>query len=232
MVTAVGSSAVAIVAPAPVIAESVLIPLVGTTGSVGVVPNVAGSLARLWEEVLDGARLTRGTRLVESATLPELAPGTAVVVVPSKIDLLGVFAPVVVVEFVVADNVDDGAGDDDAATNNGTERDDCPEIGYAVDSEVPEETAVDPPLLGPTDPGSGLADAIEDAGGVADPVGTAGDALALDVVTLPGVDAGTLPGVDAVTLPVIGVEFAEIGAVAAALGGGAMAWAAIAGGVV
>jgi len=128
MVTAVGSRGVAIVAAAPAIAESVFIAPVGARGFVDVVPDVAGSLTRLWEERLGGARLSRGTRLVERAALPELAPGTAVGVVPSVIDLFDMFAPVVV-EFVVADKVDDGAGDDGVATNDGRERDDCPEIG-------------------------------------------------------------------------------------------------------
>jgi hypothetical protein len=64
---------------------------------------------------------------VERAALPALAPGTAVVVVPSVIDLFEMFAPVVV-EFGVADEVDDAAGDDGVATNDGRERDDCPEV--------------------------------------------------------------------------------------------------------
>jgi hypothetical protein len=79
-------------------------------------------------------------------------------------------------------------------------------------------------MLGPTDPGVGLTDAIGDAEGVADPVGTAKDGLAVDAVALPGKNA--------VALPVIGVGLSEIGAVAAALGGGTMTWAAVAAGVV
>src|SRR5262249_14812090 len=38
------------------------------------------------------------------------------------------------------------------------------------------------PMLGPTDPGVGLADAIGDAEGVADPVGATTDVLAVDAV--------------------------------------------------
>jgi hypothetical protein len=79
-------------------------------------------------------------------------------------------------------------------------------------------------MPGPTDPGVGLTDERLDAEGVADPVGTAKDVLAVDAVALPGADA--------VELPVIGVGLAEIGAVAAALGGGIMTWAAVAAGVV
>jgi hypothetical protein len=160
MVTAVGSREVAIVAPAPAIAERVFIVLVGGEGFVDAVPDVAGSLTRLWEEILGGATLIRGTRPVEGAALPELAPPWPIVL----------------------------------------------------------------PMLGPTDPGVGLTDEIGDAEGVADPVGTASDTLALGAVALPGVDA--------VALPVIGVALAEIGAVAAPLGGGTMTWAAVAGRVV
>jgi len=127
MVTAVGSRGGTIVAPAPAIAETVFVALVGARGFVDVVPDVAGSLTTLWEEVLGGTRLSRGTRPVERAALPELAPDPAVGVVPSVIDLFDTFAPVVG-EFVVADTADDGAGDDGVATDNGTERDDCPEL--------------------------------------------------------------------------------------------------------
>jgi hypothetical protein len=127
-VTAVGSREVAIVAAAPAVAESVFIALVGARGFVDAVPEVAGSLKRLREEMLGRGRLSRGTRLVERAALPELAPGTTVGVVPSVFDLFDMFAPVVV-EFVVADELDDGAGDDGVATNKGGESDDCPEIG-------------------------------------------------------------------------------------------------------
>ena len=76
----------------------------------------------------------------------------------------------------------------------------------------------------PTDPGVGLTDERLDAEGVADPVGTAKDVLAVDAVALPGADA--------VALPVICGALAEIGAVAAALGGATMTWAAVAAGVV
>ena len=76
----------------------------------------------------------------------------------------------------------------------------------------------------PTDPGVGLTDERVDAEGIADPVGTAKDALAVDAVARPGVDA--------VELPVIGVGLAEIEAVAAAFGGVTMTWAAVAAGVV
>jgi hypothetical protein len=93
-----------------------------------------------------------------------------------------------------------------------------------MDGEVLEGKAADPPLLGPTDPGVGLTDAIGDAEGVADAVGTAKDQLALDAVVLLGVDA--------VALPVVGVALAEIGAVAAALGAATMTWAAVPAGVV
>ena len=79
-------------------------------------------------------------------------------------------------------------------------------------------------MLGPTGPSVGLTDEIGDGEGVADPVGTAKDALAVDAVALPGVDA--------VALPVIGVGLAEIEAVAAGLGGGIMTWAAVAAAVV
>jgi hypothetical protein len=75
-------------------------------------------------------------------------------------------------------------------------------------------------MLGLTDPGVGLTEVIGETEGVADPARAAKDALAADAVTLPGVNA--------VALPVIGVALAEIGAVAAALGGGTMTWAAVA----
>jgi hypothetical protein len=94
-------------------------------------------------------------------------------------------------------------------------------------------------MLEPADAGVRLTDAIGGAEGVADPVGTAADALGVDTVTLPevdavtlpGVDAVTLPGVDAVTLPAFGVALAEIGALAAALGEGATTCAPVLAGV-
>jgi hypothetical protein len=64
---------------------------------------------------------------VKRAALPELAPGTAVVVVPAAINPFKMFAPVVV-EFGVADEVNAGAGDDGVVTNDGRESDDCPEV--------------------------------------------------------------------------------------------------------
>ena len=76
------------------------------------------------------------------------------------------------------------------------------------------------PTLGPTDPGVGLTVEIEEAEGVADPVGTAKGALAVDAVALPGVDA--------VAPPVIAVALAEIGAVDDALSGGSKTCAAVA----
>jgi hypothetical protein len=85
--------------------------------------------------------------------------------------------------------------------------------------EALEDGAAEPPLLGPTDPGVGLTDALGDAEGVVDPVGTVEDALEVDAVAPPGVDA--------VTLPLIGAAPAPIGAVAAMLGGGATTWAAV-----
>jgi hypothetical protein len=154
---------------------------------------------------LEGTRLSRGTRLVERLALPELAPGTAVGVVPSVIELFAMLAPVVV-EPVVADKADDGAGDG-VATNNGRERDDCPEIGYPMDGELPEGRAVGPPLLGPTDPSVGLTDAIGNAEGVADPVGTANDALAVDAVALPG----EVPEGKAVDPPLFGPTDPSVG---------------------
>jgi hypothetical protein len=79
------------------------------------------------------------------------------------------------------------------------------------------------PMPVPTGPGVGLTDEIGEAEGIADPLGTAGDA--------PAVDAIALPGVDALVLPATGVALAEIGAVAGALGGGTMTWDAPAAGV-
>jgi hypothetical protein len=156
MVTAVGSRGVATVAPAPAIAESTFIALVGAEELVDAIPDVAGSLTRLWEETLGGATLIRGTRLVETAALPELPPAWPIVL----------------------------------------------------------------PMLVPTDPGVGLTVDIGAAEGEADPVGTAADALAVDAVALPGVDA--------VAPPVIAVALAEIGAVDDALSGGSKTCAAVA----
>jgi hypothetical protein len=223
MVKAVGAGGFAIVVPAPAIAETVFVALVGARGFVDVVPELAGSLTRVWAEILGATRLIRGTSLVEIAALPEPVPETAVGVVPSVIELLNMFAPGVV-EFAIADKADDGDGDNGVATNDGRERADCPEIAYGMDGEVLEGKAVDPPLFWPTDPGVGLTDERGDAEAVADPVGTARETLAVDAVALPGVDA--------VALPAIGVALAEIGAVAAALGGGAMTWAAIVAGLI
>jgi hypothetical protein len=127
MVTAVGSRGLAIVAVVPAIAESVFIAVACARGIVDVVPDVAGSIPRFWEEILGDAGLSTGTRFVERAALPELAPGTAVVVVPSVINLFEMLAPVVV-EFGVAEEVDDAAGDDGVATNDGRGGDDCPEV--------------------------------------------------------------------------------------------------------
>jgi hypothetical protein len=126
-VTAVGSRGLVIVPAVPVIAESVFIALVCARGFVDVVPDVAGSIPRFWEEILGDAGLSTCTRFVERAASPGLAPGTAVVVVPSVIDLIEMFAPVVG-EFGTADEVDDGAGDDGVTINDGRERDDCPEV--------------------------------------------------------------------------------------------------------
>jgi hypothetical protein len=128
IVTAVGSRGGAIVAPAPAIAETVFIALVGARGFVDVLPDVAGSLPTLWEGVLEGTRLSKGTRLGERAALPELAPDPLVGDVPSVIELFGTLA-LAVVEFGVADKADDGAGADGVAADDGRESDDCPELG-------------------------------------------------------------------------------------------------------
>jgi hypothetical protein len=76
----------------------------------------------------------------------------------------------------------------------------------------------------PTDPGVEEGDADEDAEGAADPVGTA--------KSTPAADAVVIPGLDAFALPVIGIALADLGAVAAVLGGDTMTWAAVAAGVV
>jgi hypothetical protein len=87
-----------------------------------------------------------------------------------------------------------------------------------------EEEAAEPPLVGPTDPGVGPTDALGDAEGVVDPFGIVEDALEVDAVAPPGVDAVTLPFIDAAP--------ATIGAVAAMLGGGVTTWVAVTTGAV